>query len=58
MQKLLYAEDGYKKPIETDPFVSILKEAEFDVEMADSGENAWQKLTEKEYDVLILDIML
>lgn len=58
MQKLLYAEDEYKEPIETDPFVSILKEAGFDVEMADSGENAWQKLSEKEYDVLILDIML
>lgn len=58
MKKLLYAEDEYKKPIETDPFVSILKEAGFDVEMADSGEKAWQKLSEKDYDVLILDIML
>jgi CheY-like chemotaxis protein len=58
MQKLLYVEDEYKKPIETDPFVSILREAGFDVEVADSGEKAWQKLSEKEYDVLILDIML
>ena len=58
MQKLLYAEDEYKKPIETDPFVSILREAGFDVEVADSGEKAWQKLSEKEYDGLILDIML
>ena len=58
MKELLYVEDESKEPIETDPFISILKDAGFKVEVAESGEKAWQRLSEKEYDVLVLDIML
>ena len=58
MKELLYVEDECKEPIETDPFISILKDAGFKVEVAESGEKAWQRLSEKEYDVLVLDIML
>ena len=58
MKELLYVEDECKKPQETDPFISILQEARFKVEVAESGEKAWQRLSEKKYDGLVLDIML
>jgi CheY-like chemotaxis protein len=58
MKELLYVEDECKEPIETDPFISILKDAGFKVEVAESGEKAWQRLSEKKYDGLVLDIML
>ena len=57
-KKLLYIEDDFKKPLETDPIYSMLKDNGFDVMVAEDGEEALKKLDQGQYDCIILDIML
>jgi CheY-like chemotaxis protein len=57
-KKLLYIEDECKKPLETDPIYSMLKNNGFDVMVVEDGEEALKKLDQGQYDCIILDIML
>ena len=57
-KKLLYIEDECKKPLETDPIYSMLKDNGFDVMVAENGEETLEKLGQGQYDCIILDIML
>lgn len=58
IKKLLYIEDDVRMQQETDPFFSILTEAGFEVVVARTGEDGWDKLSRQEYDGIIIDIML
>lgn len=57
-KKLLYIEDDFKKPLETDPIYSMFTDNGFDVMVAEDGEYALKKLDQGQYDCIILDIML
>ena len=57
-KRLLYIEDVFKKPLETDPIYSMLTDNGFDVMVAENGEEALKKLDQGQYDCIILDIML
>ncbi|MGB9497920.1 MAG: response regulator [Dissulfuribacterales bacterium] len=57
-KKLLYIEDNFKEPLETDPIYSMFTDSGFDVMVAEDGEKALKKLDKGQYDCIILDIML
>lgn len=41
-----------------DLYVQILKQEEYNVEVAVNGEEAYQKMSQKDYDLVILDVIL
>lgn len=55
MKSILLVEDD---PFVVDIYTTKLKEAGFDIEVAENGEEALRKLKEKKPDLLILDIVL
>ena len=57
-KRLLYIEDRFQKPLDTDPIYSMLTDNGFDVMVAEDGEEALKKLGQGQYDCIILDIML
>ncbi len=49
--------------VEDDPFLSDiyctkLKETDFETDLASTGDECWEKLKDKKYDLMILDIVL
>jgi len=55
MKSVLLIEDD---PFLIDIYTTKLKEVGFSVEVASDGESGWNKLLEKKFDLLILDIVL
>lgn len=55
MKKILLIEDD---PFLIDIYTTKLKESGFSVEVATDGEKGWRLITEKKFDLLVLDIVL
>ena len=55
MKKILLIEDD---PFLIDIYTTKLKESDFTVEVASDGEKGLKELTEKSFDLLLLDIVL
>ena len=55
MKRILLVEDD---PFLIDIYTTKLKEAGFKIEVATDGEEGLRKLTEKKFDLLVLDIVL
>ena len=55
MKNILLIEDD---PFLIDIYTTKLKEAGFSIEVATDGESGLRKLTEKKFDLLVLDIVL
>ncbi len=56
--KVLYVEDTYKEPIETDPYYAALLKNGYSPTLASTGGDAWRCLTTEVYDCIVLDVML
>jgi CheY-like chemotaxis protein len=56
--KILFVEDTYAEPIETDPYYAGLVQEGYEVTMATDGDKAWQLLSDDPYCCIILDLML
>ena len=54
-KKILVVEDD---PFLSDIYCTKLKETDFDIELAVTGEECLQKLKDKKFDLMILDIVL
>ncbi|HOX29860.1 MAG TPA: response regulator [Candidatus Paceibacterota bacterium] len=55
MKRILIVEDD---PFLSDIYYTKLKETDFETDMAYTGDECWQKLKEKKYDLMVLDIVL
>lgn len=55
MKRILIVEDD---PFLSDIYCTKLKETDFETDIAYTGDECWQKLKEKKYDLMVLDIVL
>jgi CheY-like chemotaxis protein len=56
--KILYVEDTYQDPLETDPYYEAFLKKGYKTKLVSTGEDAWKCLTSEAYDCIVLDIML
>lgn len=54
-KKILVVEDD---PFLSDIYYTRLKETDFETDVAYTGDECWQKLKDKKYDLMVLDIVL